>query len=210
MKPPSRNDSLALGAMDEQTCTTREAAKALGISVRTAQLWVEGGRLRAWKTPGGHRRILRESVNALMHEHERECGLNLEGFDILIVEDERVQRMFLQSKIQEIGPEISVRTAYNGMEGLIKLGERQPQVLIINLLMPGLDGFQMLKTLSSSPLVHPIQVVVTTDLADDEISRHGSLPERVVVLRKPIQIPVLVAMVRAFYDGWLQYRQIAR
>ena len=50
--------------MDDFSCTTREAAEALGICVRTAQLWVEQGRLRAWKTPGGHRRILRESVNA--------------------------------------------------------------------------------------------------------------------------------------------------
>jgi len=194
--------------MDEQTCTTREAAKALGISVRTAQLWVEGGRLRAWKTPGGHRRILWESVNALLHEHERECGSSLDGFDVLIVEDDRIQRTLLQSTVQEIGQEISVRTAYNGVEGLIKLGERQPQVLITDLLMPGMDGFQMLKTLSASPLVHPIQVIVTTSLAEEEISQYGSLPERVVVLHKPIQISVLVAMVRAFYDGWLQHWQV--
>jgi len=195
--------------MDENTCTTREAAKVLGISVRTAQMWVEEGRLRAWKTPGGHRRILWESVNALLHEHERECGLNLGGFDVLIVEDERIQRTLLQSKIQEIGREISVRTAYNGVEGLIKLGERQPQVLVTDLLMPGMDGFQMLKTLSASPLVHPIQVIVTTCLADDEISQHGTLPERVVVLHKPVQPSVLVAMVRAYYNGWLQHWQVA-
>lgn len=195
--------------MDEQTCTTREAAKALGISVRTAQLWVEAGRLRAWKTPGGHRRILWESVNALLHEHERECGRTLVGFDVLIVEDDRLQRTVVQAKIQEIGQEISVRTAYNGVEGLIKLGERQPQVLITDLLMPGLDGFQMLKTLLSSPLVHPIQVVVTTGLSYDEISQHGGLPERVIVLPKPVQMPVLVAMVRAYYEAWLQQWQVA-
>lgn len=196
--------------MDAPTCTTREAAKALGISVRTAQLWVEEGRLRAWKTPGGHRRILRESVNALLHEHEKACGRDLDGFDILIVEDERVQRILLQTKIQEIASEISVRTAYNGVEGLIKLGERQPHVLITDLLMPGLDGFQMLNTLSSSPLVHSIRIIVTTGLTEEEISRHGTLPERVVVLHKPIQLAVLVAMVRAFYDGWRQSRQVER
>lgn len=195
--------------MDEQTCTTREAAKALGISVRTAQLWVEDGRLRAWKTPGGHRRILWESVNALLHEHERECGRTLVGFDVLIVEDDQLQRTLVQAKIQEIGPEISVRTAYNGVEGLIKLGERQPQILITDLLMPGLDGFQMLKTLLNSPLVQPIQVVVTTGLAYDEISQRGGLPERVIVLPKPVQMPVLVAMVRVYYESWLQQWQVA-
>ena len=144
-----------------------------------------------------------------MHEHERECGRALVGFDVLVVEDDRLQRTLVQAKIQEIGQEISVRTAYNGVEGLIKLGERQPQVLITVLLMPGLVGFALLKTLLSSPLVHPIQVVVTTGLTFDEISQGGGLPERVIVLPKPIQMSVLVAMVRAYYESWVQQWQAA-
>lgn len=179
----------------------------LGICVRTAQLWVESGRLQAWKTPGGHRRILRESVNAQLREREKECGAILDGFDVLIVEDEPVQRQLLQSLIAEIAPGISVRTAYNGIEGLIKIGERQPQVLITDLLMPGLDGFHLLNTLTSSPLVRPIQLIVTTGLTDHEISQQGELPARAVVFHKPIQIPVLVAMVRAFHDGWIAHRR---
>lgn len=43
-------------------CTTAEAARSLGVSIRTIQLWVDGGVLAAWKTVGGHRRILLDSV----------------------------------------------------------------------------------------------------------------------------------------------------
>ena len=193
--------------MDELTCTTREAAEALGISVRTTQLWVESGQLRAWKTPGGHRRILWESVNEQLQQREEECGSSLERFDVLIVEDDRIQRIILQSKIQEIGTEINVRTAYNGVEGLIKIGERQPQVLVTDLLMPGLDGFHLLKILTSSPVVRPIQIIAATGLTEAEIKAQGGLPERVAVFHKPIQIPLLVAMVRAHYDGWSQQRR---
>ena len=193
--------------MDELTCTTREAAEALGISVRTTQLWVESGQLRAWKTPGGHRRILWESVNEQLQQREEECGSSLERFDVLIVEDDRIQRIILQSKIQEIGTGINVRTAYNGVEGLIKIGERQPQVLVTDLLMPGLDGFHLLKILTSSPVVRPIQIIAATGLTEAEIKAQGGLPERVAVFHKPIQIPLLVAMVRAHYDGWSQQRR---
>ena len=48
-------------------CTTSEAAEILSISVGTVQLWVDTGLLEAWKTPGGHRRITRESINRMLH-----------------------------------------------------------------------------------------------------------------------------------------------
>ena len=193
--------------MDDFSCTTREAAEALGICVRTAQLWVEQGRLRAWKTPGGHRRILRESVNAQLREREKECGVSLEGFDILIVEDEPIQRQLLQKKIGSLGSEISVRTADNGVEGLIKIGERQPNVLITDLLMPGLDGFHLLKTLVDSPLLRPLQIIVITSLADDEIAEQGGLPAGVATFHKPVRVAALLTMLRAYHDGWLRQRQ---
>ena len=53
-----------------ETCTTRQAAEALGVALRTAQLWTESGRLRAWKTEGGHRRILVASVKELWNARD--------------------------------------------------------------------------------------------------------------------------------------------
>jgi len=48
--------------------TTREAAELLGISVSTAQKWIEGGAVESWKTPGGHRRMRRTAVLRLLEE----------------------------------------------------------------------------------------------------------------------------------------------
>ncbi|TXI19169.1 MAG: DNA-binding protein, partial [Roseateles sp.] len=50
--------------MVPDTCSTTEAAQRLGMAVRSVQLMVDRGELQAWKTPGGHRRILRASVDA--------------------------------------------------------------------------------------------------------------------------------------------------
>ena len=193
--------------MDDQSCSTREAAEALGICVRTAQLWVEQGRLRAWKTPGGHRRILRESVNAELRAREKECGGGAPIFDVLIVEDERIQRQILQAKVAGVSADISVRTAYNGVEGLIKMGERQPQILVTDLTMPGVDGFQLLSTLTTSPLVKPMQVIVVTAMNDEEIQEKGGLPEGVVLFHNPVPIPDLLAVIRAYYNGWSLQRK---
>ena len=53
---------------DDPILTTREAAKVLGIAVSTAQQWIENGKLPAWKTPGGHRRVRFSDVSALLRE----------------------------------------------------------------------------------------------------------------------------------------------
>jgi excisionase family DNA binding protein len=50
------------GVVKKSFCTTREAATLLGVSVGTVQLWVENGLLQAWKTAGGHRRVMRDSI----------------------------------------------------------------------------------------------------------------------------------------------------
>lgn len=52
--------------MTDDILTTAQAARLLGVSTRTAQLWVEQGSLPHWKTPGGHRRIRRGDVLALL------------------------------------------------------------------------------------------------------------------------------------------------
>jgi excisionase family DNA binding protein len=54
--------------IDDPTLTTRDAARLLGISVSTAQKWIESGALASWKTPGGHRRMRRSAVLALLEE----------------------------------------------------------------------------------------------------------------------------------------------
>ena len=85
----------------EETCSTREAALALGISVRTAQIWVEEGRLKAWKTPGGHRRILRTSVDEVLARRRAELAIPVHRFEILVVEDDPVQREMLKKHVEK-------------------------------------------------------------------------------------------------------------
>lgn len=57
--------------LDKQVLTTAEAAKLLGVSVRTAQLLIESGPLKSWKTPGGHRRVYLADVLAYMTQNPR-------------------------------------------------------------------------------------------------------------------------------------------
>ena len=59
---------MAENIIEKSFCTTREAAGMLGVSIGTVQLWVESGLLKAWKTTGGHRRVLRDSIDQILRK----------------------------------------------------------------------------------------------------------------------------------------------
>lgn len=186
---------------NQDTCTTREAAALLGISLRTAQLWVEDGSLQAWKTPGGHRRILRTSVDALLRQRPgAEPGSSL--FDILVVEDDPILLKLYEKRLAT--PDSRVRLAADGYSGLVRMGEARPRLLITDLMMPGVDGFQMLRILDRNGTLADTEVIVVSSLSPEEIRARGGLPERVTVFPKPLDISRLLRLVEAHREIFRQ------
>lgn len=183
---------------DSELCSTREAAVLLGISLRTAQLWVESGVLRAWKTAGGHRRILKSSVEACLRERQREIdGTTVNTkFRILVVEDDPDLLKLYRLHIEGWGLPVTLITATNGFEGLIRLGESKPDLLIADLNIPGIDGFRMIRTLSANPDFRDMDVIVVTALGQNEIADRGGLPKNIRIFVKPAPFSTLEQLVR--------------
>lgn len=173
--------------------STREAAKALGVSVTTIQLWVESGALSAWKTAGGHRRIPREAVDAMRAQQgaliaseqaSRACS-------VLVVEDDPVQLELYRIKFSEWNLPIALHLAQNGFEGLLMAGKYAPNLIVADLSMPGMDGFEMIRHLVGSKAVSIPSLVVVTALTQAEIESNGGLPTGIPVYSKPIPFGVL-------------------
>ena len=177
-------------------CTTREAARILGISVRTAQLWVENGTLEAWKTEGGHRRINLASVQR-QRQAEQPAAASPQAtqrMNILVVEDDNLLIRLYKSHIESWGLPLTVATAHNGIEGLILVGRLSPDLLITDLNMPELDGFGMLRTLTRTPYREGMELVVVTGMEPTEIEAAGGLPEDIKIFHKPVHFAELRAL----------------
>jgi len=182
-------------------CTTREASRILGISVRTAQLWVENGTLEAWKTEGGHRRISLASVRRLQQSRHTtsnsvavEPARGNDRMNILVVEDDNVLIRLYKSQIESWGLPLTVATAHNGIEALILIGRLSPDLLITDLQMPELDGFTMLRTLTRTPYREGMEIVVVTGMDVDDIETAGGLPDDIKVFQKPVHFAELRAV----------------
>ena len=170
-------------------CSTREAADRLGVSLRTVQLWSEAGLLRAWKTPGGHRRILTASVDELLQRREGVTGRQAPRglYEVLVVEDQADFRQLFELHLRSWGLPIQLTSAPSGFEALLQMGASRPDLLITDLRMPGIDGFEMLRALKASGALGELEIIVVTALTPHTISERGGLPDGVTVLYKPLQ-----------------------
>jgi excisionase family DNA binding protein len=184
--------------------STREAADLLGISLRTAQLWVESGVLLAWKTSGGHRRILRKSVDALLAERARQSGLSTNQvtrkgvFKLVLVEDDQDLLRLIELSLSDLSEKIEVRSAKDGFAGLVLIGQFLPDLVIADLNMPGMDGFRMINSLIGSEFA-PAQIIVSTALSPADIEQRGGLPDTVEVLQKPYSLEILEQKVLSLF-----------
>ena len=176
-------------------CTTREAAGLLGVSVGCVQLWVESGLLQAWKTAGGHRRVMRDSVDHLLHKNSPLAGpggvpaarnVAPRRLKVLVVEDDASLLHLYQMTMSRwpMSPEITV--ASDGWAALMHIGKSAPDLLVTDLHMPGMDGFQMLRALRKAPEPADTTIVAVTALDAAEIGRRGGIEAGVEVLPKPI------------------------
>lgn len=175
----------------EDYCGTTYAAKLLGLSVGTIQTLVEKNELHAWKTQGGHRRISMPSIRDYQRRHNmltaamdaREHRLR-----VLVVEDDPVSREMLRDFCNRCPVPVDCTAMPSGLEALIDMASIQPDVLIADLNMPGVDGFELLRTLRNNPQFNKMTCLVVSAMSAEEIASRGGLPEGTIFMAKPLNM----------------------
>ena len=186
-------------------CSTKEAASLLGVSHRTVQLWVEGGVLQAWKTAGGHRRILLTSVHRLVAQRNQAVAGSpaappaaapepSTARRIVMADDDATLLRLYELEISGWGLDAELIKARDGFDALIRIGEAKPDLLISDLNMPGMDGFRMVRTLRADPRYGKMAIIVISGLDRATITSMG-LPDDIPVFSKPVRFPELRARV---------------
>jgi excisionase family DNA binding protein len=202
IQPPPQADYDAA-----QFCSTKEAARLLGVSHRTVQLWVENGSLQAWKTAGGHRRITMESINKRVGARHDAINLPAPGASagpvlkkVLMVDDDRTLLRLYELEMGGWDLPMTVMKAYDGFEALIQIGAEHPDLLISDLSMPGMDGFRMIRTLRENPAYASMAIIVISGLEKATMQAMG-LPGDIPVFPKPVPFAQLRAAVTRALQG---------
>jgi len=193
-----------------EVCSTKEAASLLGVSHRTVQLWVESGVLQAWKTAGGHRRILLTSVHRLVAQRNHAVTGGQPppasparsapvGRRIVMADDDATLLRLYELEMSGWGLDAQLIKARDGFDALIRIGEARPDLLISDLNMPGMDGFRMVRTLRADPRYGNMAIIVISGLDPATIKSMG-LPDDIPVFSKPVRFPELRARIERIFS----------
>ena len=131
--------------------TLGQAAKFLGVAQSTIRKWSDQGRVPAFYTPGGHRRYRRRDLEAFLDRSGP--GGSATGPLVLVVDDDGRIREYVRVNLEMEG--YTVREAASADEALAAIEDQAPELVLLDVVMPGVDGWQMLQRLQE---------------------RHGSIP----------------------------------
>lgn len=179
----------------------------LGVSLSTVQTWVESGVLQAWKTSGGHRRVLRSSVDSLLHKsaqgdgliapppHEAEPVADPSGpLRVFVVEDDENLLRLYQVKIASWPIKCEFQGFGTAVAALVEIGRRAPDILITDLRLPGMDGISMIQEIRKMPHLSTMSIVVVTGMDASAMANRGGLPDDIEILTKPVAFDRLLAV----------------
>ena len=153
--------------------TLGQAARYLGVAQSTIRKWSDSGRVRAFKTPGRHRRYRREDLDAFL---QRSAPESRSGPIVLIVDDDERLREYVRVNLEMEG--YTVHEAGSAEQGMNVLDELRPDLVLLDVMMPKVDGWEMLQLMHERHGVGSIPVVMFSGKVDetaaDEAAERGA------------------------------------
>ena len=194
----SGEDHLSLGKI----------AKQCNVSRTTVYRWIVNGHLKAYSLPSGHYRVrpedlseFRKTFSIPSDDDSSSDAAPVEADDqlrVLIADDHPDMVMVLRKVVERFLPEAKVYEAINGVDTCISVGTVRPHLLLLDIMMPGMDGFAVLQELLRRQELADSKVIVVSAYEPfDRVEEIGKLnPQVVYSVRKPISVESLGAQIQ--------------
>ena len=150
--------------------TPNEVAELLMVNPVTVRQWAARGLLRSLTTPGGHRRFLLGDVEEFARSRGATPVARHSGRPdrVLIVDDDPNLGRFIAEIIQERDDPVETEIAHDGFEAGAMVESFRPHALVLDLMMPGMDGFEVCRRLRARPTLNHIRIVAVTGFPSTE------------------------------------------
>lgn len=159
--------------MSDRLYTTKQLAKLFGVVPTTVIDWIEAGKLDAFKTLGGHRRITHRAVLQFLRRHGLPSPPAFADLDrkILVLDDEPDVLTLFGRILKQGFPETEVILVDHPVEALMRIGSDRPQLVLFDIYMPDMDGFEFCRRLRDSVTHHLKLLAISGDDSEDTVRR---------------------------------------
>jgi len=168
--------------------TLGQAAKYLGVAQSTIRKWSDLGRVPAFYTPGGHRRYRRSDLDAFLERSGP--GKPARGPLVLVVDDEPQVREVVRVNLEMEG--YTVREAANAEEGLKAVEDDAPDLILLDVMMPQVDGWEMLRRVQERHGIGSIPVVMFSGQLEGSAEREAAERGAQGFVGKPFDLRALI------------------
>ena len=171
----------------KQSFSTSEVAKYCHVTADTIRKWAEAGRIHVFKTPGGHRRIRREDLIRFLRENSIPVHEDLDssGVKILVVDDEKAVISVIRRFLERAQTSFQIEVAMDGYDAGHQVASFRPDVVFLDLRLPGIDGFEVCRRIKSDPKSARTSVIAMTGYYEGDVANRVVELGAVMLMQKP-------------------------
>jgi two-component system response regulator VicR len=181
---------------NQKPLTTGQVASYCHVSHVTVLKWIKEGRLKAYTIPSGHYRIQKQDFHAFLVQHKMpvdDAFFAEEAAKVLVVDDEAKTYELITSAFDQY----KFASAANGFEAGLQLANFQPDLLILNLDMAGIDGLELCQNVKTNPMTKRTKILVLAKSAKEEAVTEALACGADGYLAKPLKLEELKQKVQS-------------
>lgn len=181
-------------AAEPRFLTSHEVASLVQVSPSAVLRWIDQGLLKAFRTPGGHRRVTAHSLRSFLRSHQMPVPAALEqrAPRILVIDDEPPFLRSVATVIRHTDAEAQIELCESPVSGLLKVGLWRPDVVLLDAYMPGMDGPEVCQRLKADPETADIAVLAMSGRPSPELQATFRKAGAAGFLPKPVTSAALV------------------
>jgi len=168
-------------------------AQLMSVSLSQVYTWINNHELKADQVVNGHHRFLLGKIKVFAQTKSIELVEQNNKQRILIVDDEPLYTAFLKDALLENYNDVDIDVCFNGFAAGLKMSSFKPTVVLLDIMMPAVDGLEFCEQIKQDPLLNHTRVIVMSGGIDNDMKKRLINEGAEEYFEKPIDINKLMA-----------------
>lgn len=182
--------------------TTGKASRMCGVGINTMKRWIQKGELKCVITPGGHWRIAEDEFQHFMDKLRADRFKPAAPCKVLLIEDDPGMCSLIEGAFELASYETTFDCAHDGYSGLMKIGAMQPDLIVLDIMLPEINGLELMQRVRTSEISRDARILVITGAGDRRLVKRAldkAKPDAVFL--KPFDIEQLISTAYALLSN---------